>query len=103
MKIYLSGPISGIDNYKENFNQATKKLCAKGYKVFNPASIVLEHEPEDEHEKWIAYMKVCVAELPKADKVVVLKGWRDSKGANIEVRLAVDLEIDVISFREFTE
>ena len=38
MNIFISGPMSGIDDYnKPAFNAAAEKLRAMGHKCFNPA------------------------------------------------------------------
>lgn len=38
MRIYLSGPITGVDNYLENFKAVEKRLKAAGLEVINPAA-----------------------------------------------------------------
>lgn len=39
MKIYLSGPITGVANYRENFRRAKEALTRDGYtQIINPAS-----------------------------------------------------------------
>lgn len=91
MKIYISGPMTGIEdsNYPA-FNAAESKLKRMGYEVFNPASI--EDNP---FWKWEDYMKECVKALPKCDKVYLLRGWQTSRGAIEEVKLANTLGIPI--------
>ena len=38
-KIYLSGPITGTDDYTERFQKAEKELTRSGFSVVNPASV----------------------------------------------------------------
>lgn len=40
MILYLSGPITGVDNYQEIFRTARGRLTAMGYKVINPAEMI---------------------------------------------------------------
>lgn len=82
MKLYLSGPITGIVGYRENFASAEKFLNALGYDVVNPAELNLG---DVSHE---AYMKRDIKLLvgPEAiEGLVLLPGWVNSKGAVIEV------------------
>ena len=37
MKIYISGPITGVDDYRKIFGEAEKALIKDGHVVLNPA------------------------------------------------------------------
>lgn len=37
MRIYISGPITGTDDYMERFAKAEEELTAAGHQVYNPA------------------------------------------------------------------
>lgn len=39
MRLYISGPITGIENYRRIFQGAKDALLAKGYDVVNPAEL----------------------------------------------------------------
>ena len=39
MKIYISGAITGTDDYMKRFAKAEKELTEKGYSVVNPAKV----------------------------------------------------------------
>ncbi len=43
-------------------------------------------------------MRRAIAALMQADAVVKLPGWNQSRGANIEVKLAVNLGMPVIDY-----
>lgn len=45
-KIYISGPITGIDDYMGRFSNAEKELKEQGFSVVNPAK-VLSQMPAD--------------------------------------------------------
>ena len=43
--VYISGAITGVDNYLDTFKQAERELKSLGYQVINPAEI-LSHLPK---------------------------------------------------------
>lgn len=88
MRIYISGKISGTDDYLDRFDRVEKILSAKGHTVINPAR-VLDILPKD--TTWQGYMATALAMLVQADAVYFLRGWRDSKGAVIERKVADSL------------
>ena len=86
MRLYLSGKITGNENYKEDFAAARAKLENSGYDVCDPAGFDL---PED--VSWADAMKYDIREMVRCDGVALLPSWEESKGACIEARLAKDL------------
>jgi hypothetical protein len=84
-KIYISGPISGTDDWKERFTRAEKELrvlySAGGEEidVINPARIEMP-----EGTTWQQYMDITLQMLRGCDEIYMLAGWRNSKGAQIE-------------------
>lgn len=75
--VFISGPITGVDEYREAFEAAEDDLSALGYIPLNPARL-----PEGMSEA--AYMRICLAMIDSADAVLALPGSLDSVGANIE-------------------
>ena len=55
MRVYISGPITGTDDYMERFERKQRELEDLGYKVVNPALLgtIL---PDD--MKYEEYMKI---------------------------------------------
>lgn len=94
-KIYISGPITGIEDYMKNFDQAEKELKSVGFSVVNPAKI-LSQMPED--TKYEEYMGMSMMMLSMCDGIYMLKGWEKSTGANREYGYA--LASDMIIMRE---
>lgn len=85
IRIYLSGPITGVPDYKEKFEAAKADIEDKawgwGYdlKIINPATIELPAGASHED-----YMKVCMKKLSECNSIYMLNGWEKSRGANRE-------------------
>lgn len=91
MRIYISGPISGIDRkvYLANFANAEQHLKAQGYEVTNPTRLP--------PSRWLFIYKMLGYRLTllydlwhlfKCDGITMLNGWQRSKGARLEYAVA---------------
>src|SRR5690606_18579438 len=88
--IYLSGPVTGIENLNEpHFREWAKKLSDMGYFVVVPHDYV---KPDTD---WNAAMRKCIEIMMHCDMLVTLPDWANSKGACIEVDLARKLGMPV--------
>lgn len=98
MKIYLAGPMAGIDDHNfPAFNAKAAELRALGHFVYNPAEI----EP-DEYAKRPAYLAAvfhnsgyrnCLRQelrwiCDEAEAIYLMNGWEYSLGANSEFTTA---------------
>lgn len=81
MLIYISGPVSGISNYKENFLKVKKLLESKGFKTLSILDVPCLG---DGCFTWSDCMKVAITLLEKCDKIYLMDGWQQSSGARIE-------------------
>lgn len=92
MKIYISGPISGLpfEDVKRNFDDAQMRLEEQGYEVINPLNNGLT-----EKHSWKEHMKADIKMLMDCDEIYMMKGYAESKGAMIEYNLAQDLGYDI--------
>ena len=96
MKIYIAGPMSGIKDMNfPAFHAAAEALRALGHEVVNPAEL-----NPDPGKPWAECMKVDIAQLVTCDAVALLPNWSGSKGAEIELNLAIDLDLDIFSLPE---
>ena len=79
---YIAGPISGVNNYKDEFIEAEKFLNEQNiHTVFNP----IHNPPGLEYD---AYFPICYAMIDAIGTIVFLKKWRKSKGARREMKYA---------------
>ena len=92
MTTYLAGPMTGFKNFNyANFNEAARRLVLAGLNVENPAG-----NTPPTCGTWMGYMRMAIMQMMTCDSVTVLPGWSESKGANIEVDLALALGIPVV-------
>jgi hypothetical protein len=101
MKTYLSGPMTGIEDWNiPAFADMALRLTRKGFDVINP------HEQHDGvlNQKWDWYLRRDVATLAsECDRVVLLPGWAKSRGASLEHHVAKALEMEIIYPEDFEE
>jgi len=108
MKLYIAGPMRGIDGYNfKSFNVAAKILREHGHVVVNPAEDAegkpLDPEKEYSLEEIQEFLRYDIREICSVEAVVVLDGWMYSEGANIEVSIAKIIGIPVLKFAKQSE
>lgn len=85
-RIYLSGAISGVADYKDDFEKVETELCILGHNlIINPSQldvVIVNGEYEE-------YMDVCIKLIDMCDIVIMLPGWQKSAGANRELGYAM--------------
>lgn len=92
MKIYVSGPMTGIEDFnRPAFFFAENSLLEEGHQVVNPAKVNL-----GPGAKWEDYMRVDLAGMLDCEGIYMLKGWEASKGANLELHIAKSLGFAVM-------
>ena len=83
-KIYISGKITGDDNFKKKFKVAESKLRKSGWRIIaNPTSFPAALT-------WEAYMIQDIRELFTCDAIFMIDDWKESKGAKIEHAIALN-------------
>lgn len=97
-RIYIAGSISNngtlppaaVSERLSAFKAAEIALRAHGFEPLNPA-----RRGKVEGKTWLAYMRDSLRDIADADGLAMLDGWEDSRGAQIERELAIDLGIPV--------
>ena len=100
MKIYISGAITGIENYKNNFHKAASAIKLVGDQPVNPANLDMVLPVESLHQE---FMYICYGLIELSDAVVLIPGWENSKGANWEKEYARSRNIPVYEWEEYAE
>ena len=78
MRVYISGGITGVEDYKKKFADAEQALYLEGHQPFNPTKLDF---PNLDYEE---YMRLDFCLLDMCDAIYMLKGWENSRGANRE-------------------
>ena len=78
IKAYISGPITGQDDYFENFAKAETKMSRLGFAAINPAAIGAAMPSTTTHAE---YMHVNFALIDLCDRLYMLPAGRCPKRA----------------------
>lgn len=117
MRIYLAGPMSGIEHYNfPAFDTAADHLRSLGHTVFNPAesdrndgfdAVALKSDGRDAEDHGFSLRETLKKDLSwicdHAEALAVLDGWYRSRGATTETALATALGIDFNYWYNFDE
>ena len=94
MNIYISGPMRGVDNYREKFERAKRLIEKGGHRVINPAALDLYGLTREQ------MLSVDLLLLSLCDTIYMLKGWESSCGANREYGYALAKGLDIMFERD---
>lgn len=86
----MAGKITDCANFIDNFAQGCDEVRAMGYDPINPC----DHMPEG--WTYVQYLTYDLHLLLNCSAVYALSNWKESKGATIEVNLALALGKKVI-------
>jgi hypothetical protein len=107
MIVYISGPITGIENNNcEAFYAKEREISKLGNvsEVINPIKIAAEVDYEKRFEQyppsWSDYMRACIKKLCEADYIVFLPGSENSKGSILEREIAEKLSIEKMQIKD---
>ena len=87
MLVYISGKITGKEDYKDDFLTAECWLKLNDYKVINPAKVA-EVLPNLTYQQ---FMAIDYKLIELCDAIFMLDGWQKSKGAVAELGYAKSL------------
>ena len=93
MRVFISGAITGTDDYMERFAAAEEALTAKGYTVLNPAKVIAQVPFELD---WYTCMNITMEMLGECNAIYMLKDWEESKGAREEHFYAEKIELEIM-------
>ncbi len=85
MRAYISGAISGTEDYMERFQEAEDRLKKQGIQVVNPTKFNGLLPPDLTYEE---YMKLDFALIDMCGCIYMMKGWEYSPGASRELSYA---------------
>lgn len=86
MRVYISGAITGTDDFMERFKAVEDRLTREGMSVINPAH-ANSYMPKD--ATYEEYMKVSFCLLDMCEAIYMMDGWNKSCGANREYAYAL--------------
>ena len=84
MLVYISGKITGKENYKDDFLKAECWLRLNDYKVVNPSRLIDIFPSLD----YAQLMAIDYKLIDMCDAIFMLDGWQRSKGAVAELSYA---------------
>lgn len=76
-KIYIAGKITGDESYRQKFLAVQRQIEEQGHIALNPAVLPKGMSNSD-------YMKICFAMIDAADRVLFIRDYYSSIGANLE-------------------
>lgn len=93
-RIYIAGPISGYDlaERRDAFAAAAERLRRAGFDPVNPFDVM----PTTEGATWLDYMRGDIKALVDCDYVATLPESGASRGAQVEITLAMGLGLAVL-------
>ena len=119
MRVYIAGPMRHIKDFNfPAFHEAADVMRKKGHTVFNPAERDIKQHGEGieksptgnlktAEKKGFNLREALAADLKwvclKADAVVLLPGWENSKGAQAEKATAEALGLEVKYYKDMVD
>jgi len=96
--LYIAGPMTGYDDFNfPAFHAAAAFLRSLDFDVINPA----ENFDGDQSLGWQTYLREAVKQVSESDGIVLLPGWKASKGARLERHIAIELGLEVTTLDNF--
>lgn len=101
-RVYLSGPITGTNDYRERFAFSERKvrteLCYGNVEPETVNPVILgDLIPSANYNE---IMRLCFDVLEMCDAIIMLPGWEKSKGCNQEYGFAKALGKEIYLWEE---
>lgn len=87
MRVYISGPITGTEDYKQRFRAAELELKERKYIPINPAKVNATLPAK--HTSHEEYMQISFCLLDMCDAIYLMSGWQRSTGSCMEYGYAL--------------
>jgi Domain of unknown function (DUF4406) len=102
-RLYIAGPMAGLpDLNRPRFREAAAAVAASGVFAVNPHDIPPWEHPgpcpasyaiSDSGHSAACHLRTCLAIVLSCDAVLLIEGWQNSRGAQIERAVARDVGI----------
>lgn len=100
IKIYIAGPITDLpENNIDEFRIVETILKKKGYDTIVPHDLFCGIDTQ--HFSHTDYMNICLPAAKNCNCLCFLEGWRESKGAIMEMELAIENNLKVVFAKNF--
>ena len=107
LAIYISGGITGVKNWQDIFMAAEQDLMLHLYArlfIFNPVKIAKDLERSfkvniGRMPSYTDYMREDIKILTRCNAICMLPGWKRSKGARLEYRIAKILNMQILEYQ----
>lgn len=93
---YLSGSVTNDPDFRDKFAYAEYQLKNRGYKVLNP----VKHEKDG--KEWSYYLRKDLRKLTRCQGIILIDDWGNSKGARLELKVALELGLEAMEFDSIT-
>lgn len=110
MKFYIAGPMTGLPDFNyAAFFEAEDELARLGHESLNPArnggntleeAVAFSGSNENPSHEWEWYLRRDIPKVVASDALLMLPGWQDSRGANLEVHIATALGMPMYILRD---
>lgn len=87
-KVYIAGPISGVNNFTQKFAEVEQTLNHIGFEVVNPAVLPLDTDYKECINRGLDKLFDC-------DAIFMLDGWEESQGATLEQQYAATVGMPI--------
>lgn len=94
-KIYISGKITGTEDYMQRFAKAEEALknAFPGVSIVDPAKVNAALPTDTTYEQ---YMQMSIVMLDMCDTIYMMRGWEHSDGAIKEKSRAHNLGLNIL-------
>jgi len=96
--VYIAGPMTSIPEFNfPAFKTAARDIDEMGVSAVYCTAFGIPPAPE-EARPWSDYLRDALRMMLNCNAVAVLPGWRESKGARLEVHVALELGMPVVEY-----